>query len=134
MPGINILRHIVQVQEPTVLQDSFTGAPMNSSFSTIATIPCRVIDPSSTWRLLYAQKDMIITHHVYTYKTNVYIMPGYQLLWNDRRSQGRAGSFQTFTRTLRVIGAILLGGKREAQRIDCQEILNACQSVTNTLN
>jgi hypothetical protein len=103
----NLQIHVADIQAPNPAKGS-SGAEKDAYATVVYGMPCRVITPSATWSVLYAQRKENLTHQVYT-NQNPGIKPGYQVIW-----QGR---------TLRVLGARTLGGTIEVTQIDCQELL-----------
>lgn len=102
----NLQIHTANVQRPTPTKGT-SGAEVVTFTTTVADMPCRVLDASAQWRILYAQRNIDITHQVYT-NQNPTVKAGYQLVWNNR--------------TLRVMAVYDKSGKGQVLQIDCQEL------------
>lgn len=61
----NLLIHAVDVKRPTVTKDAMGG--QSKTWTTVySAVPCFVQPAIATDKTLYAQKEMVVTHAVYT--------------------------------------------------------------------
>ena len=102
----NLQIHTATVQRPNPTKGT-SGAEKVTWTNTVTDMPCRVLDVSSSWRILYAQRNIDVTHSVYTIAGPT-VKAGYQLIWNSR--------------TLRVIAIYDKGGSGNVTQLDCLEI------------
>lgn len=102
----NLQIHTANVQAPTASKGTSGGEKVTWT-TTVVNMPCRVIDATATWKVYYSQRQLDITHQVFTNALPT-IKAGYQLIWNNK--------------TLRVIGVVDLGGAGSVTRIDSQEL------------
>ena len=103
----NFQVHTVNVQQPIPTKGS-SGGEKDTWTTTVANMPCRVIDTASVWKFYYSAKQLDCTHQIFT-NAGPTIKAGYQLIWHSV--------------VLRVIGVVDLGGHGSVTRIDCQELL-----------
>lgn len=101
----NLQINTVNVQSPTPSKGT-SGAEKVTWTTTVNNMPCRVIDASATWKVLYSQRKLDVTHQVFTSQSPT-VKVGYQLIFG--------------TKTLRVIGVLSLKGPGILQ-IDTQEL------------
>jgi hypothetical protein len=102
----NLQIHTATVQQPTPTKGT-SGGEKVSWTNTVSNMPCRVLDVSATWSVFYAQRQIQVSHQVYTNQGPT-VKAGYQLVWNNR--------------TLRVVAVYDKGGSGNVTQIDCQEI------------
>lgn len=103
----NLQVHTADVQKPLPTKGT-SGAEKVTWSTTVTAMPCRVIDATPTWIIFYQQRQLNITHQVFTNQFPT-IKAGYQLIWEGR--------------TLRVVGFNDLGGASKVTRIDTQELV-----------
>lgn len=103
----NLQIHTADLQQPVPTKGTSGGEKVTWT-TTVPAMPCRVLDASAQWRILYAQRNINVTHQVFT-NTQPVVKAGYQLVWNSR--------------TLRVIACYVKDGTGRVTQIDCEELL-----------
>ena len=103
----NLQIHTATVQQPTPTKGTSGGEKVTWT-NTATNMACRVLDVTATWSVFYAQRNIQVTHQVYTNQGPT-VKTGYQLIWLGK--------------TLRVIAVYDKGGSGNVTQIDCLEIL-----------